>query len=539
MTNESLQTNDKLLNFLDIIPHGFKKIEDLGKIADLRVGINSGSCKAVNSRFNELKYFYLVTHKNILLNGSLDIENISTFQYQLIETSNLDKNFIDSFLLQPNDILISKILTKTNVSIALVSDISQKLIAYTDSVIRVRVNPTHADPVSVFEFLRSDSGLNTLKNYASSLAGMPRISLSGLAKTPVFIPDIKEGKRVDELNSITVAVQIIKDDILPVLETVESIKDKSNNKQQNLRNSQLSEVALKLHKLASTLVPPPLAERVMNSYPTPIALAYRRFHDSRFNVYEQVQRLQDIFELTSYFIYNLVLSDILQRLDPKHFYIKDSGARNAYNTFAMSRRIDFIKEVVKVAKPNRGVDLFIPELVSSSFTEQAEKLKDLRNHLSHTATTSESGQRKILNEYKPIVENLLSELEFLIDYRLVRIPSSYRKHGQTIYRMEVYQGVVPHLKEQKNDLELEELQLAEHDHLVMLNNVGKVLDLYPLYQIVDNEKTQYENHMCFLKQCKTKDKLLEGESIQNSVILCLEGFNDFEKMKKRILEKLD
>jgi hypothetical protein len=61
----------------------------------------------------------------------------------------------------------------------------------------------------------------------------------------------------------------------------------------------------------------------MSHYPTPIALAYRRFYDSRFNIYEQTLRLRDLFESASFFVYNLVLSDVLRRLDPKQFYIEE------------------------------------------------------------------------------------------------------------------------------------------------------------------------------------------------------------------------
>ncbi|MBW4690229.1 MAG: hypothetical protein KME27_00520 [Lyngbya sp. HA4199-MV5] len=542
MKDETLELTEKLASIFNISPPDGFRVVTLGKIADLKVGLNSKAQKVVGDdiKLIEPQKFCLLTPKNILSNGKVDLESASKFDIQNfseISETTPDDGSNEKLLVQANDILISRILTKTNASIAMIPDDLPGLVTFADSVVRVRVNSAQASPISVFEFLRSDSGWILLQGFASSLAGMPRISLSGLAETPIFLPEEQTGRSTEELSAIAVAIRRIKDEILPALQKVESVKGDSDCNDSVLRNSNLKSVADECRRLASSLTPPPLTERVIENYPTPIALAYRRFHDSRFNVYEQVQRLRDLFESTSFFIYNLVLSDFLRRLDPEQFYIKDSGARRAYNTFAMSGRIDFIKEIVRISSPNHGADLFIPELVSSSFTEQAEKLKDLRNHLAHTATATESRQRKILDESKPIVTSLLSELEFLTDYRLVRIPSFYRRRGQLIYRMEVYQGAVPHLDEQSvgNDSQLEELQLAEHDHLVMLNNAGQVLDLYPLCQLVDNEETQYENHMCFLKRCKTQERLLEGESIQNSAILLLEGFDEFEKMKERIL----
>jgi hypothetical protein len=205
----------------------------------------------------------------------------------------------------------------------------------------------------------------------------------------------------------------------------------------------------------------------------------------------------------------------------------------------MAARIDLVKEVVNIAKLNSDPDLFIPEIVDSPFAECAEQLQDLRNSWSHTATATESRQRQILGDSKPIVEALLSGLEFFEDYRLVRVPSFYRKGGQLTYRMEVYQGTVPNLDEQaaNDDSPLEELGEAEYNHLVMLNNSGKILDLYPLYQLVENDQTQYESHICFFKQRKQKDKKLEGESVINSKVIHLEGFDEFEKLQNMLLDQ--
>ena len=106
--------------------------------------------------------------------------------------------------------------------------------------------------------------------------------------------------------------------------------------------------------------------------------------------------------------------------------------------------------------------------------------------------------------------------------------------------MEVYQGTAPNLDEQaaNEDSALEELKEAEYNHLVMLNNSGKILDLHPLYQLVENQHTQYESHICFFKQRKQKEGKLEGESVLNSKVIDLEGFDEFEELQRNILERL-
>jgi len=78
-------------------------------------------------------------------------------------------------------------------------------------------------------------------------------------------------------------------------------------------------------------------------YPTPIAMPYRRFIDAKFNVYEQVLRLRDVYESIVHFLYNVMLADAFHRLDAKKYFVQDAGARRAYNGFSMSSRLDFIK----------------------------------------------------------------------------------------------------------------------------------------------------------------------------------------------------
>jgi hypothetical protein len=102
--------------------------------------------------------------------------------------------------------------------------------------------------------------------------------------------------------------------------------------------------------------------------------------------------------------------------------------------------------------------------------------------------------------------------------------------------MEVYTGAVPNLTEQSISLDTQ-LTQAEHNHLILLDREYQILDLYPLYQLIDNEQTQYETHLCFFKQSKKKDQILEGESVHNFASIELTGFEDFSNLQNIILDK--
>jgi hypothetical protein len=95
--------------------------------------------------------------------------------------------------------------------------------------------------------------------------------------------------------------------------------------------------------------------------------------------------------------------------------------------------------------------------------------------------------------------------------------------------MEVYRGPVYGLDEQElpDDTKLTQ---ADRDHLVLLDPEDQVLDCYPFYQLLANEDTRYETHMCFFKQRKAGESLLEGESVQGAFGINLEGFNELDTL---------
>jgi hypothetical protein len=199
--------------------------------------------------------------------------------------------------------------------------------------------------------------------------------------------------------------------------------------------------------------------------------------------------------------------------------------------------MDLVTEVQRIAQADRGESLFVPELLNSPMPRIARQLQeDLRNRLSHTATATESQHRKVLADFVPTIESMLSELDFLNRYRLVRITHYFYEKDKLVRRMEVYHGVVPELDEQTFPAE-DELAKADHNHLVLLDAEGQVLDLHPLYQLVASEETRHENHLCFFKQRKAGGQLLEGESVQGAFPLRLLGFQDFEILQSRLLDK--
>ena len=500
------------------VPSGYRSLS-LESIADVLRGLPITSKLDSETGTRE----YVLTGRSLLEGGIIDFSAVR-------ETQRYDKR--PYIQLQPHDILIGAI-SSGRIKVGYIPGDFNGGVSFSNALILIRVNQALVNPRDVFEFLVSPRGQLNLKRYASSIGTTAeRISPSQLAKMPILIPETQDVVKAPfplELGLVFQARETIEKDIIPLLNNL-------SNEEENALSlaPQLDYIAGKLHTIAINLSPPKLEDKILDQYPLPISMAYRKFLDSKFNIYERAFRLRDLFEATSFFIYNLLLIDVLRRLEPKKYRVKDAGARRAYNGYSLSKRKDFIKEILKIAKENNsGKDLFAPELVNVDVSEYLKPLEDFRNHISHTAAATERRQEKLIQKYQPIVENLLDDLSFLSAYRLVRIPEIRFVNGKFIRRMEIYSGVVPKLEEYQIPDDIEYIK-AESEHLVLLDPDEQVLDLYPLYQRISSDETHDETHICFFKQRKAEQRKLEGESVQGAFPVTLDGYEDFDELQKKL-----
>ena len=470
-----------------------------------------------------------ISLRDVLPDGSISSTNLKP-----VNPANLNvsaERLQGDLMLRPNDILISSFNTGSSLRAAVVSPDFATPATFASSLILIRVDDTLARPRDVLNFLQSERGQSLMRLLATR-GTLPRISPSTLQDLPIFLPETAKAEEsaAEALSDITQVISELRQDILPSLENIQSTASESRASQRQL-------VADKLRLLSRTLVPASLYERVISEYPMPIALAYRRLVDARFDAFQQVLRLRDVFEATAYFIYNTILSDWLRRLDPNRYFIEDAGARRAFNGYSMSARIDFVAEILRIAHENADQQLFMPELTGTSFVDYAGRLQDdFRNRLSHTGAQSESQQKRIFDLYRPLVEQMLEELGFLANYRLARVISVSSSHSKLWRRMELYRGIAAGIDEQRVS-SLEGLALPDRGHIVLLDPQEDILDLYPVYQLLANEETRHESHLCFFKQRKQSVRLVEGESVQGMFEVTLDGFDELDAKLAIIREK--
>ena len=73
--------------------------------------------------------------------------------------------------------------------------------------------------------------------------------------------------------------------------------------------------------------------------------------------------------------------------------------------------------------------------------------------------------------------------------------------------------------------------LAEYDKVVLLDADNRMLDLFPMYQLVESDVTRYERHLCFMKTAKGQQIL--GEDAHTALEMELTGYVQLEKLQER------
>jgi hypothetical protein len=511
----SYSFSESIVHDLLQIPDGFES-RKLDEISEIQIGLPPDLIK--EGEDDKLVLVYVIKGRDLEKGYEIKIDTLTSIAKKL-PGGMLDERFS----LRKNDILLSTMPIKGTFSVSLLSGKISEFVTYFPSVIRIRVDPALANPKDVYAYLKSESGQSAIKVLTTrNGTSIPRINVRSLAQLPILF-----SKNKIQFQPASQVLTQIQEQVIPKLRNLNNQPDDA---------SEINSIAEQLRQMAILLAPLPLFVRIQQSYPMPISLAFRKYKDSRFNVYEQVLRLRDVFEATSFYVYNIVLADTIHRLNPKKFFVEDKGARKAYNSYSMAARLDFVGSVVEIAKENNPNDLFLSELTNTTFVEQAKDFQEnFRNRLSHSATAAESQQQMILKDFEPIVMNMLAELEFLTKYRLVRIPAFYYKDGQWMRRMEIYHGTVPEIDEQPVSAE-SGLTPADKNHLILLDQDDQTLCLYPLYQLLSSKETRNETHLCFFKQRKQSQMLLEGESVQGAFEVKLNGYSEFENLQNRIPE---
>ncbi len=180
--------------------------------------------------------------------------------------------------------------------------------------------------------------------------------------------------------------------------------------------------------------------------------------------------------------------------------------------------MNFIKNILGEAEYNNH--LFISSLSIKIIEDLISINQTFRNEYSHASTYSKSQAKNIIEAYKIKLHTILSELIFLKSFNLVRYNEIEIKNKKYLIKGELFKGSI----KKKEESEYEEIILCDSGHLILLEPADKkFIDLYPLYQMIENEKTNFQSLMFYAKSYSNSKQVLKGECIQIPINYDMEG----------------
>jgi hypothetical protein len=400
------------------------------------------------------------------------------------------------------------------------------------SIRRVRVYNDAVKPEWVLQFFQSEIGQLQFRRLTSG-STIPQITSPFLESMSIFLPEPKEG--IDNVTTDETLTTDITGNQAQANLIANAIQENVVNYLRSIKpddGSWNETIEKTLSNLTKNLIPKPLKKLILEDFPTPIAIPYRRFNMARYNPYERLDRMVTLVESCVYFVFHVLSVDYWIHGWKKLINISRDAKQALQGTQSIDYRLKFIEEVLEVARSG-SISLFIPELINTEIAAIGDQLRnEVRNPIAHSAPGSEPYVRSIIDKYLPGINKLLESLRFLDNYTLCRIRNHYYQNGQWRYQAEIYRGAEYDLNIQDSSFidDTGESQLieAERDHLIILSPDAETLDMHPFYQLYFGDETARESHLCFYKH-RQRNRLV-GESIRSSVEIDLLGIEDFQSL---------
>lgn len=472
----------------------------LGDIAEIHVGAIKRKKEGDESRSE--------TNKRLLTARDIGRDlYISDTTLANIEKNSRGYELEERYLIKNGDILVSRVGFSNKLRISYIDKVPEgERFYFNHTLIRIRSKETSKVGSKVlFGLIRLKESV--ILSFASKMSSQAMISISVLKNVLIQPPkDKHEEKRLKGDMDYEAEFLELKSNLMRVLDSYDPASlDKSD-------------LIKTVSAVKDFLAPVNFRELVLQRFPMPISLAYSNFLKSKYNTYESLLRLRDLFEAICNFFYLAIYSDVSRNLDPSQ-KIKIKHRKTSIKDTSMAKKMSFLESTIGFHLAN-GSKPYIEEIMNVDIVRFGREMQSaFRNKLSHEITWPENKVKEVVLQYEIEVENFLKELLFLSEYKLVNYPSFHFKNELAVIRTKYFNGL--HIEVEEERMEIDSLSPFEHDHLYLSRNDGVLLDMYPFYQEVSEKETLYQNHLCFMK--KIKDSNVLGESLIFPVEVELEG----------------
>ena len=245
-----------------------------------------------------------------------------------------------------------------------------------------------------------------------------------------------------------------------------------------------------------TPLQPPIEEIIKAEFPFPLARVFRMFQQSEKRSFtDQLAELIAVSEAVVYYLSAICTVDQVTRLKIAD---KDLIANigSSVSDRSMKRRLEIISSIQRLAK-NSSISPFMPEIAHAEIGICKRIQSQIRNEKSHTFPKSEYECQTLVTMLRPELGRLLTSLQFLKDYKLVRVKPDRVRNKRHIYKFEYLTGDNDVFQIVEDDIESP--LSVETDHVLLMNSKVEFLDLHPFYLFRGWETTGRNEHLCFFK----------------------------------------
>ncbi len=415
------------------------------------------------------------------------------------------------------DILVPTVVSTARLRFGRVDAALHRRALAANSVLRIRVDPAKANPEHVWAFFQSEAAASALIRTASSVLGPSlRLTARSIEELTVFLPDVK----------------VPPQPLTPIALVLTGLRTAAQELEQEGGTVPTEVVAKRLVQLAEILVPRSLNDRIVTDFPLPLALPWRRLLEAQGDPFQQVLRLRDAFEAAASVCFLIGVADVTKCGNTRPFSEVAACARHACASMSTSARIEFLEKMIRLLKNDPISSLHLPHLFDATLTERFRTLQnDFRNKQAHGAAGTEASASRLVRSFTPLVEDVMRALEFLTTLRLVQVSSISIQSGRPISRVVLFRGAAPQRRDEPLPI-LDWGALPDRDHPTIIDDEGKMLSLFPFIQIVADESTEGEPHLCMFKGRRKRE--LVGDSVTGQRELTLSGSDELDRLLRRL-----
>lgn len=188
------------------------------------------------------------------------------------------------------------------------------------------------------------------------------------------------------------------------------------------------------------------AERTVDSYPTPVALAYNAFLHGSTHPLTRLTHMRDTWEAIVSVCFSLVLTECAsQNIKLSDVVIRDGPnnnprplAKRDLKSDSISVRLGCVEGILVFAKL-MGLNIKAAQIIPVEVVGEMRRLNDIRNGFSHEQTKSDVQAAKIIEECEGDLLEVLSDLCGLAEVECYRVHGVSSVHANTL-EVEILKG---------------------------------------------------------------------------------------------------